>query len=320
MGAPEIGGDSTGAIDADSTSLVTGDLDDTSGNIWSDTWSVQSGPSYGSASVDPSTGTWTYDLDETNPAVQALDAGGTLTDTFVIRVQDTGGNDTQTVTITITGVPCFVAGTMIETAAGPRTVESIRPGDLVMTRDENLQPVRWTGQRTVHPPALAQEERMRPIRIRKGALGAGLPRNDLRVSRQHRLLVTGAWVRRMCDVDEVLLPAVRFLGWPGVDLAPPDGPVSYHHLLFDRHQIVLAEGTASESLLLGDEARNSLPRHALLEIEALFPEPDAQQRLATPARLIPPSHLQKRIVEGGQAGRALDTEHDAPTARKRRTS
>ncbi len=312
MGAPDIGGVSSGAVDSDSTGLVTGELDDISGNFWGDTWSIQSGATYGSASIDPSTGLWSYDLDETNAAVQALDPGDTLTDTFVVRLSDGGGSDTQTVTITITGVPCFVAGTLIETATGPRPVESIRPGDLIMTRDNALQQVRWVGQRTVHADALAAEERLRPIRIRKGALGGGLPRNDMLLSRQHRLLVCGDRVQQICGYDEVFLPALRFLDWPGVDLVGPGGPVSYHHLLFDRHQVIIAEGTPSESLLLAEEARNRLPLRALTEINALFPGPEARRILANPARPIPSPQLQKRIVEHGPAQDSFNAPDNPP--------
>ncbi|MCZ0811154.1 MAG: Hint domain-containing protein [Pseudomonadota bacterium] len=318
MGAPDIGGLSAGGIDSDSIGLVSGDLDDISGNIWGDTWSIQSGATYGSASVNPTTGVWSYDLDENNAAVQALDTGQTLTDTFVVRLQDTGGSDTQTVTITITGVPCFVAGTLIETAIGPKPVEAIRPGDLIVTRDDALQQVRWVGQRTVHADALAAEDRLRPIRIRRGALGGGLPQNDLLVSRQHRLLVTGERVLQVCGTDEALLPALRFLDWPGVDMVPPDGPVSYHHLLFDRHQVIIAEGTATESLLLAEEARNRLPLRALTEIDSLFPGPDARRILANPARPIPAPQLQKRIVEHGPKDDSFDAPDNTPAPRLKR--
>jgi VCBS repeat-containing protein len=33
-------------------------------------------------------GVWTYTLDNTNPAVQALNVGGTLTDTFTVATVD----------------------------------------------------------------------------------------------------------------------------------------------------------------------------------------------------------------------------------------
>lgn len=40
-------------------------------------------------------------------------------------------------------VICFAAGTMIRTARGERPVEKLRVGDLVVTRDNGLQPLAW---------------------------------------------------------------------------------------------------------------------------------------------------------------------------------
>ena len=45
-------------------------------------------------------GTWTYTLNNNNAAVQALNVGGTLTDTFTVHTQD---GTAQQVTITING-------------------------------------------------------------------------------------------------------------------------------------------------------------------------------------------------------------------------
>jgi VCBS repeat-containing protein/YVTN family beta-propeller protein len=52
-------------------------------------------------------GTVTYTPDQTNPAVQALGAGDTLTDTFTYTVTDNDATDTATVTVTITGAAVF---------------------------------------------------------------------------------------------------------------------------------------------------------------------------------------------------------------------
>jgi VCBS repeat-containing protein len=74
-------------------------------------------------------GVWTYTLDNTNPAVQALNVGGTLTDTFTVATVD---GTTQVVTITITGtndaatISGATAGSVIE-AGAPRRVRPLRP-------------------------------------------------------------------------------------------------------------------------------------------------------------------------------------------------
>ncbi|RBW50178.1 VCBS domain-containing protein [Marinobacter sp. F3R11] len=69
--------------------------------------------SYGSVTIDPDGG-YTYNLDNTSVAVQALAAGETLTDTFSYTMSDQDGNtDTASLTITITGsndAPVIIGG------------------------------------------------------------------------------------------------------------------------------------------------------------------------------------------------------------------
>ncbi|WP_193140863.1 VCBS domain-containing protein [Meridianimarinicoccus sp. MJW13] len=60
-----------------------------------------------------SDGSYSYALDNSNPAVQALDAGDTLTDSFTYLVADADGDtDFATVDITINGVDDGVSGVM----------------------------------------------------------------------------------------------------------------------------------------------------------------------------------------------------------------
>jgi hypothetical protein len=57
-------------------------------------------------------GVWTYTLDNTNSAVQALNVGGTLTDTFTVTTID---GTARLVTVTITGSndAAIISGTAI---------------------------------------------------------------------------------------------------------------------------------------------------------------------------------------------------------------
>ncbi|SIS84773.1 Hint domain-containing protein [Phaeovulum vinaykumarii] len=71
------------------------------------------------------------------------------------------------------GIPCFVAGTRIDTPTGPRPVEDLRAGDLVRVRDGAALPVLWAGQSLAGRAALDADPRMRAIEIRAGALGSG---------------------------------------------------------------------------------------------------------------------------------------------------
>lgn len=169
-------------------------------------------------------------------------------------------------------VPCFTAGVRLLTAKGQRPVEKIAVGDLVETADNGLQPVRWVGSRTLDAVDLAAAPELRPIRIARGALGDGLPKRDIMVSPQHRMLVRSAIAQRMFGADEVLVPAKHLVGLAGVAVADDVTEVTYLHLLFDRHEVVFAEGARSETLYVGAEALRSVGEAARAEILALFPQ------------------------------------------------
>lgn len=149
------------------------------------------------------------------------------------------------------GPTCFGAGTMIETASGPRPIETIRKGDLVKTRDHGLRPVLWLARRRHAATGSAA-----PVRLRAGALGN---RRDLVVSQQHRMLVSGWRAELYLGVGEALVAAKHLVNGHSIVLEE-GGKVDYYHLLFDAHELVWAEGLLTESfhpvhaLEIGDRA------------------------------------------------------------------
>ncbi len=84
----------------------------------------------------------------------------------------------------IENIICFAGGSRILTARGERAIDTLQRGDLVVTRDNGLQPIRWIGKRTV-----PGKGRFAPIAIAPGVLD-GLQK-ELLVSPQHRVLFTG---------------------------------------------------------------------------------------------------------------------------------
>lgn len=162
---------------------------------------------------------------------------------------------------------CFTPGTLIETPDGPRLVEDLRPGDLVLTADHGAQPLRWIGQRTV-----AAQGAQAPVLIRKGALGNT---RDLLLSPQHRMLLTGWQAELYAGSDEVLAAALHLVNGDTITRAP-GGMVTYIHLLFDEHEIIWAEGIPTESFHPGAYAMNVLDDAARAELLALFPELDGE--------------------------------------------
>ena len=171
-----------------------------------------------------------------------------------------------------TNVVCFSAGTLIGTLLGPVRVEDLKAGDDVLTLDTGTQKIRWIGSTHRDSNDLAVDPKLRPVRISAGALGEGLPAQDLLVSRQHRFLVRSPIALRMFETSEVLLPAIKLIGLKGIDIDQDVDAVEYFHILFDRHEIVCSNGAWSESLFTGPEALQAVPPASAQEIKKLFPE------------------------------------------------
>ncbi len=164
----------------------------------------------------------------------------------------------------IEDIVCFTPGTRIATPRGARAIETLVPGDMVVTRDHGLQPVRWIGQRCV--PATGA---LAPIRIRPGVL-SGLGR-DILVSPQHRMLFQGYRAELLFGESEVLVAAKHLID--GCDVTREDGGhVTYVHMMFDEHEVVYAEGAATESFHPGDVAIGAVGAAARAELFAIFPE------------------------------------------------
>ncbi len=164
----------------------------------------------------------------------------------------------------IENIICFTPGTRIATPHGARPVEDLRIGDRVLTRDHGLQPLRWIGRRTV--PAQGS---FAPIRLRPGVL-IGLD-SDLVVSPQHRMLFRGYRAELLFGDSEVLVAAAHLVDGRAVT-RDPGGLVTYIHLMFDDHQVIYAEGAATESFHPGAMGLSALDAGAREELFALFPE------------------------------------------------
>ncbi len=185
---------------------------------------------------------------------------------------------------------CFAAGTRLATPDGPVAVERLAVGDLVLTRDHGAQAVRWIGCRRIGPAAFAAARgeapaRFAPVRIEADAFGPGRPARPLRVSPQHRLAFGGWEAELHFGAAEVLVAARHLVGRPGVSQEAGDAPVTYWHVMFDRHEIVSAEGMPAESFRAGPEALRAVSAAARAELYALFPAlrgPAAGLRAARP--------------------------------------
>jgi hypothetical protein len=191
-------------------------------------------------------------------------------------------------------VLCLAGCSHVWTEGGELSAQDLNVGDRVWTVDHGFQPIKWIGKTELSAEYLSQHPNQQPISLAKNCLGPGFPRSDLTVSRQHRVLVASPVAERMTGEFEVLVPAVKLLSVPGVEFSPPDKGVTYVHLLFERHEVILAEGALVESLMLTDYV-NSVTNGK---------EQD-DQKCVTPARLIVDGkkarQLMARIVKNNRS-------------------
>lgn len=136
-------------------------------------------------------------------------------------------------------ITCFCAGTLIGTPQGDVPVETLSPGDQVLTASGGVSTVRWLGQQTIDTRT-GHPDRINPICISAGALGDNLPTRDLYLSANHAVfldgylidagaLVNGTSIRQVAEVERETL--------------------IYYHIETDAHELLMSEGVASESYL-----------------------------------------------------------------------
>lgn len=205
-------------------------------------------------------------------------------------------------------IVCFTSGTLILTPLGPRPIEELSVGDLVETRDNGAQPIRWIGSRKLGTNDLQMNPNMRPVRISAGALGDGKPATDLIVSPQHRVLLRSRIAQRMFGTDEVLAAAKHLVSADGIDIVENNSGVEYWHFLCDNHEIITANGAGTESLYTGPQALKSVGRDATEEIFTIFPELRDPDMIPAGARtFLSRKETQKFVWRSAKNDRGLNT-------------
>ncbi len=167
--------------------------------------------------------------------------------------------------------PCFTPGTMIATAAGLKPVEDLQLGDLIQTLDNGLQPVRWIGQVTLTKRQLDEDPTLRPIHVRRDTFGQHQPSRDMMFSPQHRVLLRGWQAELFLGTSEGLAAIGHLVNDQSITRSAKAETVTYVHFMFDRHELVCADGIWAESFLLGPMTWGALGHDAQRELEKLFP-------------------------------------------------
>ena len=219
------------------------------------------------------------------------------------EITDAAGNDAAIISTVdnSTKVVCFAAGTHIETSKGPVRVEDLRAGDRVLTLGHGCQAIRMILERQID--FTTETEKLKPICFKPNSLGPGRPSRVLCVSPQHRMLLADE------AGQELLVPAKSLTDRKGVRVMRGKRQVTYFHLVFDRHEIILSEGTPTESFFPGPVALSSIPPEVRDEILEIF---GSQAKLSAdhlPAPAAP-------ICRVRMAKKLADTFHVAPARDK----
>lgn len=203
----------------------------------------------------------------------SLDLNGLADRTTLNITSNVGGELTGTIQMldgtlvsfsNIDAVICFTPGTRILTETGYRPIETLVPGDMLVTRDAGLQPLRWVGSRTV----LARGKTA-PVNIAPGVLQG--QERALLVSPQHRMLFEGFKSQLLFGESEVFAAACHLVDGRDVSIVE-GGLVTYIHLMLDCHHVIYAEGAATESFFAGAEGLRTLHPKARNELFDKFPD------------------------------------------------
>lgn len=172
----------------------------------------------------------------------------------------------------LTPIPmCFTPGTLIATPRGEKRIETLSVGDRIITRDNGLQQIRWIGTNTIPWQRLEAEQHLRPILIRAGALGDGLPEQDMLVSPNHRVLALAEQAVIEFSEPEVFVAAKHLVNHRGIKPVDTLG-TTYINMMFDRHEAVLSNGVWSESFQLTDMSLSTVGNSQRIELVEIFPE------------------------------------------------
>jgi len=134
---------------------------------------------------------------------------------------------------------CFAAGTQIATPDGEKPVNSLSIGDLVTNSDGKAVAVKWIGRQSVVTHFARSD--VRPVRIRTGALGNGLPHSDLTVTPDHGMICDGHVVNAAALVNGSTIDFVPLKDLSEVEV--------YFHVETENHDVIFANGAASETYL-----------------------------------------------------------------------
>ncbi|RZJ89792.1 MAG: Hint domain-containing protein, partial [Brevundimonas sp.] len=159
-------------------------------------------------------------------------------------------------------IACYLTGTAIRTTSGDVAVEALTIGDEVVTASGQARPIKWIGRRSYAGRFANGNADVLPVCFKAGSISDNVPARDLHVSPRHAMFIDG-----------VLIAAERLVNGVTITQATEVDEVTYWHIELDSHDVLIAEGAASESFV-DDNSRAMF--HNAAEFAALYPDSEQQ--------------------------------------------
>ena len=177
----------------------------------------------------------------------------------------------------------FSGQTKIKTFSGETPVSELKAGDLVLTRDNGFQPIRWVGR-------FARGQRKeKMLCLKANALAPEVPSSDLTLSPHQRLLSSNGVLRMLFDDQEGLVRARELMQLEAC--VSEEVVAGCWHILLQRHEVILANDVWTESFQPDRKFIGAAGVRVKRQLERLCP------KLATPEgqRAFPAARSQMRI-------------------------
>lgn len=133
---------------------------------------------------------------------------------------------------------CFLRGTKVKTSKGYVAIETLAIGDLVIT-DQGPSRVKFLSM-TTHDSLTIPAEDL-PVLIKKDALGASQPSEDLLVSPGHGVLIQNTLVHASALVNGTTIVQTERSDWGSL------APITYYNVEFEEHRLINVQGVVAES-------------------------------------------------------------------------
>ncbi len=147
---------------------------------------------------------------------------------------------------TVGPAPTIGAGALVETDQGPRPIERLQLGDMVLTQSGVAQPIRWIMKQV--QPTLG---RFAPILLQAPFFGLT---SDIAVAHDQQVMISGTETEYNFGQDAVLVKAGNLIGHPGVTPLNGLSAVTYYQILLDQHECIRLSGAWADSLFIGQLA------------------------------------------------------------------